>query len=209
MSSSKILITRPRHDNPTHYLFAWTKKVIDEVEKKGFSVIDLAKEKATKKNVQSYLRKDIPWFVFLNGHGGPSVVTGHENEILISVDDGADLFKDKVVFMRACSAGKFLGPAIMENGSKGFVGYKEDFVFLHDKEFIGEPLNDKLATPFMECSNHVALSLLKGHNVADANKASKKIYRKTISEMLNSESANSFALPYLLANMSNQIHLVV
>ena len=68
--------------------------------------------------LQSYLRKGMFDLVIINGHGNATSVGGHDNEILVSVHDGADLFKDKIVFVRACDAGAALGPEIMRNGRK-------------------------------------------------------------------------------------------
>lgn len=65
-------------------------------------------------NVQGYLRQDQASHAFLNGHGNDVAVYGHDDERLISKDDVAAIFKDKVFFVRACSSAKQLGPeAIM------------------------------------------------------------------------------------------------
>lgn len=199
-----ILFTRPRHDKPTHYLFYWTQKIIDQANNKGIRVIDLDKKKAKRKNVQSYLKKNIPNIVVFNGHGNSSSITGHDNEILISVSDNPELLKDKVVFMRACQSAIELGPLAFSLGAKGFIGYKDNFVFLYNDDFFKTPLRDGLARPFMECSNKVAVALIKGHSANESDQMSKDLYRKEISQLLNSES-DSYMVPYLLGNMNNQV----
>ena len=113
-----LLLTRPRHDIPTHYLFSWTAEIITAAEAKTIQVVDLLKEKARKKTLQSYLRKGTFDLVIMNGHGNATSVGGHNNEILVSIRDGADLFRDKIVFVGACDAGTALGPEIMRNGRK-------------------------------------------------------------------------------------------
>jgi len=45
-----LLITRPKYDLPTHYLFYWAGLLIDEAKMRGVEVIDLNKEKAKKIN---------------------------------------------------------------------------------------------------------------------------------------------------------------
>ena len=86
-----LLLTRPRHDIPTHYLFSWTAEIITAAEAKTIQVVDLLKEKARKKTLQSYLRKGTFDLVIM---------------------------RDKIVFVRACDAGTALGPEIMRNGRK-------------------------------------------------------------------------------------------
>ena len=113
-----LLLTRPRHDIPTHYLFSWSAEIITAAKSKRIEVVDLLKEKAKKQIFQSYLRKGMFDLVIINGHGNATSVGGHDNEILVSITDGADLFKDKIVFVRACDAGTALGPEIMRNGRK-------------------------------------------------------------------------------------------
>jgi hypothetical protein len=131
-------------------------------------------------------------------------VTGHDNEVLIC-SQNANLLKDCMVYIRACSAGKILGPEIIKSGAKSFIGYKEPFLFYCKEEFLHKPLEDDYAKPFFETSNQVGLSLLKGKSAKEANNDSLKIYRKMISNLLTSKSENSFLIPHLLWNMHNQV----
>ena len=96
-----LLLTRPRYDRPTHYLFHWAGLLVNEAEKKGIKVIDLDKDKAKKKNLHSYLAKQPIDTVILNGHGSPESVAGEDNEIILSVGNGTKLLKNKIIFVRA------------------------------------------------------------------------------------------------------------
>lgn len=165
----------------------------------------MEKKKANKKNLHSYIKKQNPSIVVLNGHGSAVAIAGNDNEIILTIED-AKLLRGTIVFMRACQAAKILGKEIVKNGARGFVGYKEDFVFLWDPEKFNKPLDDELAGPFLECSNQVALSLLKGHSAKEAHESSMKLYRKKIDEMFTSEYNKSNILPFLIWNMTNQVY---
>ena len=199
-----LLITRPRYDTPTHYLFYWAGLLIDEAKKKGIEIIDLSKGKANKKKLHGYLTKQPIDIVILNGHGNQEAVAGQEDTIL-SVGNGADLFKNKTVFVRACDAGMILGKEIMKNGAKGFIGYIQPFIFPIDKNYFNKPLEDELAAPVLECSNQVGTSLIKGKSAAEAQKDSLAKYTEAMDRYSSSEATNSFLLPILLWNMNSQV----
>ncbi len=199
-----LLLTRPRYDRPTHYLFYWAGLLIDEAKKRGIEVIDLDKSKAKKKKLHSYLAKQPIDVVILNGHGNQEAVAGQE-EIILSIGNGTDLLKNKTVFVRACDAGVILGKEIMRNGAKGFIGYIQPFMFLIDKDSLNKPLEDELAAPVLECSNQVGTSLIKGKSATEAQKDSIDKYAKMIDGFSSSEATNSFLLPILLWNMTSQV----
>lgn len=200
-----LLLTRPRHDTPTHYLFYWAGLLIDEAKKRGVKIIDLDKDKAKQKKLHSYLEKQPVDVVILNGHGSPEAVAGHDNEILLSAGNGTKLLKGKIVFVRACDAGTILGKEMIRMGAMGFIGYIQPFIFPIDKDYFNKPLEDKLATPVLECSNQVGLSLIKGKSAVEANKDSLNKYAETIDQYSSSEAKNSFLLPILFWNMRSQV----
>jgi len=200
-----LLLTRPRYDRPTHYLFYWAGLLIEEAKKKGVQVIDLNREKAIKKKLRSYLAKQPVDTVILNGHGSPEAVAGEDNEIILSTGNGTKLLKNKIIFVRACDAGAMLGKEIIQMGAKGFIGYIQPFMFLIDKDSFNKPLEDELAAPILECSNQVGISLIKGRSATEAQKDSLDKYTETIDKYSSSEATNSFLLPILLWNMTSQV----
>mgnify|MGYP001570422618 FL=1 len=199
-----LLLTRPRYDTPTHYLFYWAGLLIDEAKRKSVRVIDLDKNKAKQKKLHSYLAKRPVDIVILNGHGNQMAVAGQE-EIILSTGNGTELLKGKTIFVRACDAGVILGKEIMTKGAKGFIGYIQPFIFPIDKESFNNPLEDKLAAPVLDCSNQVGLSLIKGKSAEEANKDSLDKYAETIDQYSSSQATNSFLLPILLWNMTSQV----
>lgn len=204
-----LLITRPRHDTATNYLYHWSGQILKVADSKSMRVIDLPKDKADKKNVQGYLKNDKANLVVFNGHGNDSVITGHDDQTLLSADENLDFLKGKTLFVRACRAARVLGRKAADSGGY-FVGYKEDFVFLHqsdkNSDFFRNPLSDELARPFMECSNQVAISLVKGHPPKAANEKSMEVYKRELNKMFVS-NAESYNLPFLFSNMVNQVYI--
>jgi len=200
-----LLITRPRYDKVTHYFFHWAQLLINEANRKRLKIFDLSREKAVRKTVESYLIRQSPKLVIFNGHGNDVCITGQDDEKLISVGDNEHLLKEKSVYVRACSAGKILGPKTIEAGATGFIGYEKPFIFWRDENSFHNPLNDTFAKPFLECSNQVGISLIKRHPAREAHNNSIKLYLKKIIEMLTSESYNTFILPELIGNMKNQV----
>jgi hypothetical protein len=178
-----LLITRPENDDTTYYLSQWSTEIIKEAKQKGIEVIDLYRDKANRKRVIGILEKKSPGLVFLNGHGGEDFVAGHDNEIILKDSDERAL-PSKIICARACKSAKVLGEKSISCGAVSYLGYKEDFVFWHDPTSISNPLKDKTAELFLEPSNHLILSLLKGHSTGDADKKAKNLFRKNIRELL-------------------------
>ena len=201
-----LLLTRPRYDTPTYYLFYWAEIFLSEAKRKNVDVIDLNKDKAKKSKLHSYLAKQPVDIVILNGHGNSEAVAGQGNgEIILSIGNGTELLKNKIIFIRACDAGALLGPEIMKIGAKGFIGYNQPFIFPIDKDFFAKPLEDELARPILECSNQVGVSLIKGKNTNEAQQESMLKYVDKINEYSASNTPNSFLLPFLLWNMNSQV----
>lgn len=204
--SDSLLVTRPNFDLTTRYISIWAEEIIKLAKLKNKNVFDLAKNRARRKEFESMVRKHNPDLVFLNGHGNETQVAGQDNEILLSVED-KNLFKNKTLYALSCKSGKTLGPESVESGARSYIGYAEDFIFLYDEKMINRPKEDKTAEIFMEPSNQVMLSLLKGHTAREAHENSKRSFAKRIRKMLSSQSTRieSSAVRYLIWDMQCQV----
>ena len=80
----KLLVTRPEHDDTTQYLSYWSKKAVEPAASRGVALLDLTRERATKKEVTSMIEKLAPGLIIFNGHGSDDCVTGYKNEELIT-----------------------------------------------------------------------------------------------------------------------------
>lgn len=111
-----VLISRPKFDETTTYLYTWASKVIAFLKRSYFRVIDLKDEKANKKNVENALIKKNPAFVIFNGHGSQTEICGNNNEVLIN------LLKSKIVHSISCNSAKKLGKMVAdENTSRSLL----------------------------------------------------------------------------------------
>ena len=205
-----LLITRPEHDVTTRYISKWSEKIIKEASEKHVDVIDLHKDKANKDRVLGTLKKksSLRMLVVLNGHGNSTTVAGHNNEPLITKDD-AEVLAGKLVYARSCQSAKVLGKTAIAKGTIAYVGYQEDFIFLIDEDKIMKPLEDAKAALFLEPSNYVISSLLKGHSAADAHHRSKNLFRKNLEKVLTGKTSSEdrCAARFLYWDMTNQVCL--
>lgn len=206
--NKSLLITRPDHDSTTRYLSCWSEKIIHSAREKGIRVIDLHRKRANKSETINILKKRNPSLVVLNGHGSDDQIKGYDDEVIL---DGSNrsVLNSKIVYARSCRSAKILGQSSISHGTLTFLGYKEDFIFMYEPAKISKPLADKTAALFLEPSNYVPISLLKGHNTEDANKRSKNFFRKNIEKLLVSgpSSENYDSIRFLLWDMRNQVCL--
>lgn len=183
-----ILITRPEHDPTTKYISCWSQIIIDLASSKGITVFDLKKESANRKELVGRIKKLNPAFVILNGHGNDTSVTGHNNETLIQSDDNEHLLYSRITYALSCNSAAALGVAATQMTATTYIGYNDEFIFSIDRRKLLKPLEDQRAKPFMEASNQVAISLLKGHTATEASRRSKKLFKKNYSHLLSSTS---------------------
>lgn len=207
--SGLLLITRPEYEDTTRYLFCWSDLILKESKEKGFERIDLSKKKVTKERFLGILRKKsgVRMLVVLNGHGNDQSIAG-QDETIISVEDVA-LLSEKIIYARACSSAKTLGPSAVSAGALAYIGYDIEFVFFIENDKLSRPLEDKTAALFLEPSNHVPIALLKGHAASDANHRSQEKFLQVIKRLVveGPKSVHYYTVPFLLADMTHQVCL--
>lgn len=198
-----LLITRPKHDIGTNYLFYWSQEVI--AYPRGFKILDLKDTKANQKNVMNYIGKHQPSIVFFNGHGSENTISGYNNETLIEIDKNDDILAGAIVYARCCDAAKSLGFSCIRKGTRAFIGYKRKYILGYSPLHISRPLQDPVAKLFLEPSNLIPISLLKGNTVEMAYKKSQRAMLKNTQFMATSASdTQRDAAPYLWANRECQ-----
>jgi len=204
---SVLLLTRPNHDLPTTYLYHWSELVIKEASNKGIKVLDLEGKKANKSQFSSYISKNKPELLFLNGHGAKDCVGGYDNEILLDSSNCEALLKGKILYVRSCEAGAVLGPFSIGKGAAAFIGYSRSYWLIRSISKSTRPLNDSVAKLFLEPSNQVPISLIKGRNVKESYDKSQKEMRRNFSYMISSKASieERDAAFFLFANLSCQV----
>ncbi len=203
-----ILITRPRHDETTNYLYYFARQVIKEAEKRNFKVVDLEGSKANINDFSGRIEKINPNLLFLNGHGDYTTITGHNNEPLVTLNNNL-LLSDKITYALSCGSAKELGKSAVTKGAKSFIGYTEDFIFLHENEKSTQPLEDQTACLFLEPSNLVVTTLIKGNSAKDAHDRSREKFNHNLRKLMTSESPqeDKSAIPWLYWDMMHQVCL--
>jgi hypothetical protein len=197
-----FFITRPNHEKRVAYLAAWSKELIDLADNKGLKVIDCFGKRANKKEVIGLLTKNKPKLVMLNGHGNEKEIAGQNDEILILANDNEGILKNKIVYARACCSAKILGGLAVNTGCDAYIGYVEDFIFYNDDNFCSRPLDDEVVALFLDPSNEIMRSLLKGHTAKEAFTKSQSAHKNIILKLITNETRDDFKklLPFIFSN---------
>lgn len=195
-----IIITLPRHDIVTEYLSQFSIEVEDEANKAGILIKSLKDKDVNLKEFEKVIKKLNYRIVFFNGHGNDREILGH-GEVLVKAGINESLLKDRIVYARACDAASFLGPECVKESKEGcFIGYDRKFKFYTDTQWAGNPLKDNLARLFLDPSNLVPISLIKGNTAATAHEKSKKSILKAINKVLRDKQEGALQIAETLWN---------
>lgn len=208
-NSKVILLTRPFYENPTNYLYHWTIPIIELARRKQLRVIDLARDKANRAELEGRLKKVRPKLVMFNGHGTSKAILGQDGRILVEKGKSELLLAGKIVYARACQTARGLGKSCVKHKTDAFIGYKEDFIFILDEAKTTQPLKDKTAAFFFEASNLVVESLIKGNSAQQAHDKSRAAFLKRIRQLLLQEAdpENTALVRYLIWDRQQQVCL--
>lgn len=204
-----LLITRPDHDLITTLLFHWSISVINLAYRKGVKVLDLKGSKADKKSFSSYIKKHQPLIVFLNGHGNEDTIEGYDNEPLIEANKNESLLVKKIVYARSCDAAKNVGQLCVNAGTLAFIGYTKNFAIGYMPSKTTTPLNDPVAKLFIEPSNLIPISILKGNTAEEAYRKSQAAMLRNFRFMLSTRASPSQkdSAPHIWRNRKYQVLL--
>ncbi len=204
-----VLVSRPRHDKATNYLYYWSESVIDAVKVRRIRLADLSGDKAISSVFKGYFEKIKPSFLFLNGHGSAESIFGHNDLKLISVSDDLARFANCIFYSRSCDSGAILGPELIKAGARGFIGYERELIVSFMPEYITRPLRDPLAKLFLEPSNLVPLSIVKGNTVGEAYRKTQAAMLTNLRKMLSSGASyqERYHSVFLWSNIKHQVIL--
>lgn len=207
--TKSILVTRPDHDPVTRYLCVWSEQIITLAKSKGFITYDLKGSKSRRSSFQSYMVAKRPKFLFLNGHGDTETIAGHDNDPLLDMTDMTSNMKGTIIYARSCDAGKALGPHLVNRGAQSFIGYKRKFICGYSPDKILKPHQDPIACLFLEPSNLVASTLIKGYTTLKAHHRSRDAMYRNFRKMISSASSyeERYAARWLWADMNSQVLL--
>ena len=204
-----ILITLPRHDDVTEYLSAFSKEIEQEASERGIKVKELKDGEAVKNIFEkSLINLDYSMIVF-NGHGTEDSIKGYKDEIIVASELNENLLKERIVYARSCHAASSLGKLATLGTKNGcFIGYIVPFKFWANSLYAHNPLKDDLARIFLEPSNLIPISLIKGNSAKEASQNSKRRIIKNIKKILrNRTNESAFIAGDLWNNYVGQVLL--
>ncbi|HLC89681.1 MAG TPA: hypothetical protein VJG65_01845, partial [Patescibacteria group bacterium] len=102
---------------------------------------------------------------------------------------------------------RVLGKEVAGYADTTYIGYQEDFVLIYLEKYRTRPTEDNLAGFFLEPSNLVITTLIKGNSAKESLTRAKQEFLRNIQKLLNSKtkSDDSSVLRYLVWDMQNLV----
>lgn len=196
-----VLFSRPDHDIILSYLYIYSKELVNSSISLGHKTINKEKHHATRKNIVGIIQKQKPELIMFNGHGNEKIICGHDDEIIIQSDINGQVLCNTITYSLACSSSAELGPSVVINGGC-FIGYEFDFALGRDPDSEASPHRDKIAKLFLEPSNILFSSLLKGNEAKEAVEKAKKKMKENVWYLntTNDFPEASYYAPFLFGN---------
>lgn len=202
-----IIITLPRYDYVTEYLSSYSNNIVKISEEKQVKVKKIMDNQVTKKEVENIINSLDYNFIIFNGHGSSDSIEG-QHETIIKAEINHNILKNRIIYARVCNSAEILGrECVKDSDISCYIGYKKSFQFYVNKKWIGNPLKDKTASLFLETSNQIPISLIKGNNAKEADNISKNLILKSINKILRDQTEESYLIAYSLWN--NYINQIV
>jgi len=168
---ANYVTTRPKHDRATLCGNFWLAKVNEYANSRGYTVTDLDGALATKANFESNIASQDPAFFHGVGHGSETRFAGHENEILLEKSINTSQMSGRITYLLSCKTAVELGPDIISKTGLAYLGYDALFGWYITAPPRGEsydPAYDRLHWAWMDFTDVIANSILKGETVDDA-----------------------------------------
>jgi len=196
-----VLFSRPEHDVPVSYLYYYSGELVKLSNELGHKTLNKEKKESNKQNITKIIRLQKPLLIMFNGHGNDKTIFGHNDEVIISSDDNPELLSNTITYSLTCSSAAVLGPIAVKKGALCFIGYHSDFALGRDPDSEAVPRRDKIASLFLEPSNLLFSSLLRGVNVKESLEKAKKKMLDNIWFLNTTDKLNaSYYAPFLFGN---------
>jgi hypothetical protein len=160
-----ILFFRPDKDLAMQYASNWLGYGVTEAKNRGYDVIDMADEEATKEKFMKVMETEKPELCFLGGHGSPTVFTGYEQQIVMEACQNDQIMTATISHLLSCYVGQQLLPSMISKGAISTIGYNVDFQFYIDTNYSVD--TDPYAQPFKELTLTIIEKMLDGVKLKD------------------------------------------
>lgn len=208
-----IVITNPaeQEDAALRYLDSWVHKMIKLAKQQSDTLIfELQKDRANQKELTQIISDNKPQLILFNGHGSDNCIMGYKGNILIKCDENEHLVKDKIIHALSCSSGKELGIQCIKIGTLAYIGYREEFKFVHsNKQSREDILNDDMANFILEPAYEAVVALIQGDTAKNAYNRSQEIYKENLAVLITSNRTelNTIVASQLFHDLKYQICL--
>ena len=178
--TKKFLITRPKYDIATSYLYDFSEGITKLLRKtKDIHITSIELSDVNRKNFENALNKETPKLIFLNGHGDRNSVLGHQDAVILDKNN-VKLAKDSITYALACDSLEDLGKIAITEGAIAYIGYRAKFMIVRDPSRTSSPSKDKNALPFKKACNSMINALVFGNTVEKSIELTKKEYVHSI-----------------------------
>lgn len=115
----------------------------------------------------------------------------------------------KIVYVRSCNVAAGLGNTCIQIGTIAFIGYLKKYSLGYTPSSMFNPLGDRVAKLFLEPSNLIPISLIKGNSVKEAYRKSQTAMLRNFLFMLSTKATKEQrdAAPSLWRNRKYQVML--
>lgn len=186
----KAIITMPNYDDATAYLYCYAEELVKFADGKNIIISQLKRPRLRRNILEESIKKQNPQLLLFNAHGDETTIygdkLGREAEYLIREKENHQLLQGRLTYARACSTAASLGRKCTQK-SGCFIGYNQPFSFWTDTSRTTTPLKDKIAQLFLEPSNELAISLLRGKSARQAADIFINLSKKNILHLLGKQ----------------------
>jgi len=138
-----------------------SKYVYPKFKEKGAEVRRLVGSTATRADFVREVYKSGVDYITGVGHGNYTAYTGQYGNTVLQVGQySPDEVKNKIIHLLSCQTARTLGPNMVNNGAKAFLGYIDDFIFAMD-----------ICDEFFECDSQIDWVMANGGTVSEAHNA--------------------------------------
>ena len=156
----RLLTVDAPWDLPTVYLGSWMDSLVAEARLLGVQVMSLRGGEVTESNLVGALSSFQPDYIFLGGHGGPSVFTAANMVPLLQACQNDQILVNTRAYFISCLTGQQLVPSTVSKGALGAAGFTTEFTWVISEPYI--PDQDPYAQPFERLIVEPSMELLKG-----------------------------------------------
>lgn len=156
----RLLTVDAPWDLPTVYLGSWIDSLVAAARRIGVQVLSLRGGEVTESNLVGAIASFKPDYIFLGGHGSPTVFTAANLVPLLEACQNDQVLANTRAFFISCLTGQRLVPSAVSKGALGAAGFTTEFTWVVSDPYI--PDRDPYAKPFERLVVEPSLELLQG-----------------------------------------------